>query len=190
MIKLKDILNEILQEMPSITKRGKNVMAGEQPLKGLNEWHKNAKLEAYTDGHEFLFFRNGLPAGIIQDINNKGYIMGFAVRRDLQGAGLGKAMLQYVFEKRPDLEKVSLMSYANAFYHKIGGQRKKRVNEVFMRGFTEPKRQGSRYFEIPREKMTPSPFHFSDIGEDMAYRMWKKQKFDSYPSINEIDDPK
>ena len=151
MIKLKSIIQEIL-----------------------NEWHNSAKLEAHCEWDEnfelwsFLFYRNGRLAGQIRSISpDDGYIIGFGVQRSLQGTGIGKAMLNYVFEKT-NLPFVTLHSSANQFYHKIGGDRK-----------------GSQFI-IRREKIKPSSIKFQDIDKNKSdgYYNNPNQSFDNYPSIN------
>lgn len=136
----------------------------------IKEFHQNAKLEAFYDPRapiEFLFFRNGIYSGIIRTVKPNGLLTGFGVRRSLQGTGLGKAMLHYVFEKT-GLPALKLASAAHSFYHKVGGERHRMD------------------FIIKREKLKPSQFKFNDIDQESARKYLNKQDapLDTYPSRN------
>lgn len=122
----------------------------------LNEWHKNYPLTVMFDGNtnrggSFWFFRGGQPAGFIrkvshyyQDPEDTAYVVGFGVKSSLQGSGIGRAMLGFVFEKLP-FTKLSLLSGAHAFYHKVGGSRK-----------------GIKFI-IDKERFKPSKWKFKEM---------------------------
>lgn len=129
MIKLKSIVQEII-----------------------NEWHTHAKLEAYVNqdrlGWEFWFYRNGHLAGEIILLANDGRLIGFGVRKSLQGTGIGKSMLNYAFEKT-NLPLMMFASSANQFYHKSGADR-----------------SGKNNFVLKRDKLKPSSIKFQDIDKE------------------------
>lgn len=140
---------------------------------GLMEgFHDKAKLEVFhyrnSGGHAFWFFRNELPAGEVQIVENDGRMMGFGVQRSLQGTGFGRAMLKYIFETT-GLPQLTFDSEAHAFYHKVGARRKK----------------GDRLrFTLDRDKFKTSPLTFKEIDKDTTIKYLAKGHLDPWPARN------
>lgn len=149
--------NQLLEPRYQTPKDREDMMDDQMEGRLDESFHDHAKLEAFhhvaDQGYVFWFFRNGRPAGEIQMISQDGHMFGFGVERSLQGTGLGRAMLQYAFDKT-GFDKLTFDSTAHAFYHKLGGERQNKGK--------------SPNFVLYRNKLKGSPLKFIEISKEQA----------------------
>jgi GNAT superfamily N-acetyltransferase len=94
----------------------------------LEGWHDWARLEAWTNGRSFQFFKNGLLIGQILAIYERryaegklpaGYLMGMGVHHALHGTGIGRAMMAFVLDN-VRFEDIILDAAEPQFYRQLG----------------------------------------------------------------------
>ncbi|MHC4332505.1 MAG: GNAT family N-acetyltransferase [Planctomycetota bacterium] len=121
------------------------------------DWHGWARLEAWTNGSEFKFFRNGLLTGIVMYVSQYepgvGTIAGMGVHHAMHGTGLGRAMMAFVLENTT-FETIRLRAAKPEFYKKLG--------------FKIVEKDRYPTMELNRSEFTGSSVKFTPISKETA----------------------
>jgi GNAT superfamily N-acetyltransferase len=147
----------------------------------LEGFHDRAKMQAVMAdrGDErlrFSFYRNGKEAGEILEVRpykDGAYLMGMAVGREFRNSGIGRAMIQFVFDNT-SYTKLHLSSAAHGFYQSIGGRRKGQYDFVIDKQEFKP--SSTRFVAVPQSAISSKA---SEHKIDSVYKRYGGKPLDT-----------